>query len=222
MAMGLAMLQGISITVKDDRLLIASKKHMAEAMEGSVKNKLSGSEQSLFKDNDFALKLDIAEAAKLEDVPLPQPVMASLKKFSYLAITGKSDEKSSSGALRIGFGDKRTNSLKTLIETAPVLMKMLGAVAGSPDHGHSDSKDSSPDPSAAALHDAAEDGDLEIIEGALSDGVDIDSQIDEDGETPPSACRNQRAVRSCKVSYQQGCQCEHWTGNGRENGLGSS
>ena len=41
MAMGLAMLQGISVTVKDDRLVIASKKHMAEAMEGSVKNKLS-------------------------------------------------------------------------------------------------------------------------------------------------------------------------------------
>ena len=42
-------------------------------MEGSVTNKLSGSELSLFKDNDFALKLDIAELAKLEDAPLPLP-----------------------------------------------------------------------------------------------------------------------------------------------------
>ena len=134
MAMGLAMLQGISVTVKDDRLLIASKKHMADAMEGSVKNKLSGSEQSLFKDNDFALKLDIAEAAKLEGIPLPPPVMANLKKFSYLAITGKSHEKGSSGALRIGFADKQTNSLKSLVELAPMLQGMMlgGGDADSP------------------------------------------------------------------------------------------
>jgi hypothetical protein len=186
---------------------------MAEAMEGSVKNKLSGSEQSLFKDNDFALKLDIAEAAELEDVPLPPPVMASLKKFSYLAITGKSDEKSSSGALRIGFGDKQTNSLKTLMETAPVLMKMLGAVAGSPDHGHSeytavagspDPEDSSPDPTAVALYDAAEDGDLEVIAGALSDGVDIDSQIDEDGETPLQRAVTRGQLEAAKFLISKG------------------
>ncbi len=140
MAMGIAMLQGISVTVKDDRLLIASKKHMAEAMEGSVKNKLSGSEQSLFKDNDFALKLDIAEAAKLEGIPLPPPLMDNLKKFSYLAITGKSHEKGSSGALRIGFADKQTNSLKSLVELAPMLQGMMlgggDAVSpGLPDEG---------------------------------------------------------------------------------------
>ena len=126
MAMGLAMLQGISVTVKDDRLLVASKKHMAEAMEGSVTNKLSGSELSLFKDNDFALKLDIAEVAKLEDAPLPPPAMASLGKLSYLAITGDSNEKGSSGALRIGFADTQSNSLKSLLEIIPPLMMTLG------------------------------------------------------------------------------------------------
>ena len=126
MAMGLAMLQGISVTVKDDRLLLASKKHVAEAMEGSVANKLSGSELSLFKDNDFALKLDIAEVAKLEDAPLPPPAMATLGKLSYLAITGDSNEKGSSGALRIGFADTQSNSLKSLLEIIPPLMMTLG------------------------------------------------------------------------------------------------
>ena len=125
MAMGLAMLQGISVTVKDDRLLLASKKHMAEAMEGSVQDKLAGSEQSIFKDNDFALKLDLAAAAKLEDIPLPPPVMANLSALSYLAVTGKSDEKGSSGALRIGLADKESNSLKTLIEIGPALMQTM-------------------------------------------------------------------------------------------------
>jgi hypothetical protein len=126
MAMGLAMLQGISVTVKDDRLLVASKKHRAEAMEGSVTNKLSGSERSLFKDNDFALKLDLAEIAKLEDAPLPPPAMASLGKLSYLAITGGSNEKGSTGALRIGFADTQSNSLKSLLEIIPPLMMTLG------------------------------------------------------------------------------------------------
>ena len=126
MAMGLAMIQGITVTVKDNRLLVASKKHTTEAMEGSVTNKLSGSELSLFKDNDFALKLDIAELAKLEDAPLPPPAMASLGKLSYLAITGDSNEKGSSGSLRIGFADSQSNSLKSLLEIIPPLMMMLG------------------------------------------------------------------------------------------------
>ena len=124
-AMAGAMLMGISVTVKDERLVLASKKHIAEAMEGSVQDKLAGSEQSLFKDNDFALKLDLAAAAKLEDVPLPPPVMANLSALSYLAVTGKSDEKGSSGALRIGFADKESNSLKTLIEIGPALMQTM-------------------------------------------------------------------------------------------------
>ena len=129
MAMGFAMLQGISVTVKDERLILASKKHAADAIEGSLKEKASGSEQGLFKENDFALKLDVAEAAKLEDVPLPPPVMANVKAFSYLAVTGKSDEKGGEGALRIGFSNKDANSLKSLLELAPMLQMMMGGPA---------------------------------------------------------------------------------------------
>ena len=126
-AMAGAMLMGISVTVKDDRLLIASKKHIAEAMEGSVQDKLSGSEQSIFKDNDFALKLNAAAVSKLESVPLEDFVnwRGSMKKVSYVAITGKSDEKGSSGALRIGLADKGTNSLKTLVEIGSSLLGVV-------------------------------------------------------------------------------------------------
>jgi hypothetical protein len=201
MAMGLAMLQGISVTVKDDRLLIASKKHMAEAMEGSVKNKLSGSEQSLFKDNDFALKLEVAAAAKLENIPLPPPVMADLKAFSYVAVTGKSHEKGSSGALRIGLADTQSNSLKTLLEIGPSLMMMLGG-------------ESSPDvhvPTAAAggqdgLHEAAEDGDLVAIENEISNGTNIDSQMGKDGETPLHRAVTRGQLEAAKFLVSKGAE----------------
>lgn len=201
MAMGFAMLQGISVTVKDDRLILASKKHMSEAMEGSVKNKLSGSEQSLFKDNDFALKLDVAAAAKLEDIPLPPPVMANLKAFSYLAVTGKSHEKGSSGALRIGLADTQSNSLKPLLEIGPSLMMMLGG--GSSPDGHV--------PTAAAggqdgLHEAAEDGDLEAIENEISNGADIDSQMGKDGETPLHRAVTRGQLEAAKFLVSEGAE----------------
>ena len=128
MVMGLAMLQGISVTVKDDRLLIASKKHAADAMKGSVGDKLSASEYSLFKANDFALKLNLMELAKLDSAPIPLPAMGLLEKLDYLAITGKSNDSGGSGSLRIGFSDKQANSLKGLLELLPVF-QMLGSVS---------------------------------------------------------------------------------------------
>ena len=128
MVMGLAMLQGISVTVKDDRLLIASKKHAADAMKGSVGDKLSASERSLFKANDFALKLNLMELAKLEGAPIPLPAMGLLEKLDFLAITGKSNDSGGSGSLRIGFSDKQANSLKGLLELFPVF-QMLGTVS---------------------------------------------------------------------------------------------
>jgi hypothetical protein len=128
MAMGLATLQGISVTVKDDRLLIASKKHAGDAMKGSVGDKLSASARSLFKNNDFALKLNLMELAKLEGAPIPLPAMELLEKLDYLAITGKSNDSGGSGSLRIGFSDKQANSLKGLLELLPVFQR-LGSVS---------------------------------------------------------------------------------------------
>ena len=136
MAMGLAMLQGISVTVKDDRLVIASKKHMAEAMEGSLSNKVSGTELSLFKENDFVLKFDVDGISKLDETPIPPPAMEILKKVTYLAVTGTSGETGGTGALRIGIADKEANSLRVLLELAPIL-QMLGANASpSSEEGH--------------------------------------------------------------------------------------
>jgi len=137
MAMGLAMLQGISVTVKDDRLVIASKKHMAEAMEGSLSNKVSGTELSLFKENDFVLKFDVDGISKLDETPIPPPAMEILKKVTYLAVTGTSGETGGAGALRIGIADKEANSLRVLLELAPIL-QMLGANASPsfPAEGH--------------------------------------------------------------------------------------
>ena len=56
MGMGLAMMQGYSITEKDDFLLISSKEHLEATQSGSVQNPVSGSEKDLFADNDFVLK----------------------------------------------------------------------------------------------------------------------------------------------------------------------
>jgi hypothetical protein len=130
MGMGLAMLQGLEVVVKEDRLIIASMKHAGEATEGVVQNKVSGSEQSLFKDNDFALKLDLMKLAKLEGAPIPPPTMNLLKKLDYLAVTGKSNDSGGSGSLRIGFLDKQANSLKGVLELVPVF-QMLGVISES-------------------------------------------------------------------------------------------
>ena len=49
MGLGLAMMQGISITEKDDFLLIASKDHV-KSHSGSAKNPVKGSRKELFKE----------------------------------------------------------------------------------------------------------------------------------------------------------------------------
>jgi hypothetical protein len=70
MGMGLAMMQGFSITEKDDFLLIASKDHIEATQSGSVKNPISGSGKELFTKNDFVLKINVAPILKL-DFPIP-------------------------------------------------------------------------------------------------------------------------------------------------------
>ena len=89
-------------------------------MKKSVGDKLSAPERSLFKNNDFALKLNLMELAKLEGAPIPLPAMELLEKLDYLAITRRSNDLGGSGSLRIGFSDKQANSLKGLLELIPV------------------------------------------------------------------------------------------------------
>jgi hypothetical protein len=57
MGMGFAMMQGYSITEKDDFLLIASKDHLEATQSGSVKNPVSSSEKRFLKRMILFLKL---------------------------------------------------------------------------------------------------------------------------------------------------------------------
>ena len=85
MGMGLAMMQGYSITEKDNFLLIASKDHLDATQSGSVKNPgESGSSKEIFANNDFVLKINIAPILKM-DLPIPPGgPMEILKDISHL------------------------------------------------------------------------------------------------------------------------------------------
>jgi hypothetical protein len=63
--------------------------------------------------------------AKLEGTPIPLAATGLLKNFDYLAVTGKSNEKGGSGSLRIGFAQKDKNSLRNLLELAPLIMMFM-------------------------------------------------------------------------------------------------
>ena len=91
MGLGLAMMQGISITEKDDFLLIASKDHIESTQSGSVKNPVSGSAKELFTKNDFVLKINVAPILKM-DLPIPPGgPMEMLKDISHLKKKRKTD-----------------------------------------------------------------------------------------------------------------------------------
>ena len=116
MGMGLAMMQGYSITEKDDFLLIASKEHLEATQSGSVKNPVSGSEKDLFANNDFVLKINVAPILKL-DFPIP-PVGPEeiLKDISHLEVASNSGKTSGTGTLKLGFTNKSKNSLSEILK----------------------------------------------------------------------------------------------------------
>ena len=90
MGMGLAMMQGYSITEKDNFLLIASKDHLDATQSGSVKNPVSGSSKEIFANNDFVLKINIAPILKM-DLPIPPGgPMEILKDISHLEVASNS------------------------------------------------------------------------------------------------------------------------------------
>ena len=116
MGMGLAMMQGYSITEKDNFLLIASKDHLDATQSGSVKNPVSGSEKDLFADNDFVLKINVAPILKL-DFPIPPGGPEEiLKDISHLEVASNSGKTSGTGTMKLGFTNKSKNSLSEILK----------------------------------------------------------------------------------------------------------
>tara|TARA_B100000035_G_scaffold131448_1_gene111719 strand:- start:2853 stop:5012 length:2160 start_codon:yes stop_codon:yes gene_type:complete len=116
MGLGLAMMQGISITEKDDFLLIASKDHIESTQSGSVKNPVSGSEKELFTKNDFVLKINVAPILKM-DLPIPPGgPMEMLKDISHLEVVSNSGKSTGTGTMRLVFTDKNKNSLSQILK----------------------------------------------------------------------------------------------------------
>ena len=124
MGMGLAMMQGYSITEKDNFLLIASKDHLEVTQSGSVKNPVSGSRKELFADNDFVLKIDVAPILKM-DLPIPPGgPMEMLKEISHLEMSSNSAKTSGTGTMKLAFTDRSINSLSKILEMAQAFTTM--------------------------------------------------------------------------------------------------
>ena len=116
MGLGLAMMQGYSITEKNDFLLITSKDHLDATQSGSVKNPVSGSGKEIFKKNDFVFKINVAPILKM-DLPIPPGgPMEMLKDISHLEMATSSSKTSGSGTMKLAFTDKNRNSLSQILK----------------------------------------------------------------------------------------------------------
>ena len=116
MGLGLAMMQGYSITEKNDLLLIASKDHIAATQSGSVKNPVSGSGKEIFEKNDFVFKINVAPILKM-DLPIPPGgPMEMLKDISHLEMASNSGKTSGTGTMKLAFTDKNRNSLSQILK----------------------------------------------------------------------------------------------------------
>ena len=127
MGMGLAMMQGFSITEKDDFLLIASKDHIEATQSGSVKNPISGPGKELFAKNDFVLKINVAPILKL-DFPIPPGGPEEmLKDISHLEIVSNSSKTSGTGTIKLAFTDKSRNSLSQILKMVKAINTIVPA-----------------------------------------------------------------------------------------------
>ena len=121
MGLGLAMMQGYSITEKNDFLLIASKDHIAATQSGSVKNPVSGSGKEIFEKNDLVFKINIAPILKM-DLPIPPGgPMEMLKDISHLEMASNSGKKSGTGTMKLVFTNKGKNSLSQILKMVKAL-----------------------------------------------------------------------------------------------------
>ena len=131
MGMGLAMMQGFSITEKDDFLLIASKDHIEATQSGSVKNPVSGAGKELFAKNDFVIKINVAPILKM-DLPIPPGgPMEMLKDISHLEVASNSGKTSGTGTMKLVFEDKNKNSLSQVLK----IVKAINTIVPSGEFG---------------------------------------------------------------------------------------
>jgi hypothetical protein len=121
------MMQGYSITEKDEFLLIASKDHLQAAQSGSVQNPASGAGKDLFANNDFVLKLNVAPILKM-DLPIPPGgPMEILKDISHLEIASNSSKTSGTGIMKLAFTDKNKNALSQVLKIVKAINTIVPA-----------------------------------------------------------------------------------------------
>ena len=91
MGLGLAMMQGISVTEKDDFLIIASKKHLSASQTGSVEKPVNGSDRN-FSEQRFRLDNRHRPARSSRwDLPIPPGALTDLirEMLSQIEITSE-------------------------------------------------------------------------------------------------------------------------------------
>ena len=116
MGLGLAMMQGISITEKNDFLVIASKEHIGATQSGTVKNPISGLEKEIFKNNDFVWRINVAPIMNL-DLPIPPGEATELiRGISHLEFSSSNSSTSGKGEMKLVFADAQQNSLSYIFK----------------------------------------------------------------------------------------------------------
>ena len=125
MGLGLAMMQGISVTEKDDFLIIASKKHLSASQTGSVEKPVNGSDRELFQNNDFVWTIDIDQIFKM-DLPIPPGEITDLiKEISQIEITSNNSSTSGTGSMNLRLQNTETNSLSYILKLVKVAQTMV-------------------------------------------------------------------------------------------------
>jgi hypothetical protein len=146
--LAMAPLMGVALKAENGVLAVGLAQTQASVVadQGFAKP-VSGSSQTLFTSNDVVIKISIDNVVQsLGDLP-PQ-FSAILKRFDSLAITAKTRSDGGSLSLRLGFTDKRTNSLPALMDLFTLAGSLIGEFLGGlqedvPEghgHGHDERK----------------------------------------------------------------------------------
>ena len=134
MGLGLAMMQGISITEKNNFLLIASKDHIGATQSGSVENPISAPEKEIFETNDFVLRINVAPIMNL-DLPIPTGEITELiRGISHFEISSINVSTSGKSEMKLVLSDDQQNSLS-------YIFKLINAVQSITRTGKNDFED---------------------------------------------------------------------------------